>query len=80
MITKLLRFVVASYRLLISPVLPPACRFYPTCSEYAEQALRCHGALRGSWLTAGRILRCGPWHEGGCDPVPEPNENRRAGQ
>ena len=80
MITTLLRFVVRSYRLLISPVLPPACRFYPTCSEYAEQALRRHGALRGSWLTAGRILRCGPWHEGGCDPVPEPNDNRCAGR
>lgn len=80
MITTLLRFVVRSYRLLISPVLPPACRFYPTCSEYAEQALRRHGALRGSWLTAGRILRCGPWHEGGCDPVPEPNDDRCAGR
>ena len=80
MITTLLRFVVRSYRLLISPVLPPACRFFPTCSEYAEQALRRHGALRGSWLTAGRILRCGPWHEGGCDPVPEPNDNRCAGR
>jgi len=80
MIAKLLRFVVRAYRLLISPVLAPACRFYPTCSEYAEQALCRHGALRGSWLTAGRILRCGPWHEGGCDPVPEPNEIGRAGR
>lgn len=71
MIAKLLRLVVRGYRLLLSPMLPPACRFYPCCSEYAEQALREHGAWRGSWLTAGRILRCGPWHHGGYDPVPQ---------
>jgi len=71
MIAKLLRFVVRGYRFLVSPMLPPACRFYPSCSEYAEQALCEHGAWRGSWLTAGRILRCGPWHHGGYDPVPQ---------
>jgi len=76
MIAKLLRTLVRGYRLLLSPVLPPACRFYPSCSEYAEHALRQHGAWRGSWLTAGRILRCGPWHHGGYDPVPEANEPR----
>ena len=71
MIAKLLRFLVRCYRLLVSPVMPPACRFYPSCSEYAEEALCRHGAWRGGWLTAGRILRCGPWHDGGYDPVPE---------
>jgi putative membrane protein insertion efficiency factor len=77
MIAKLLRFVVRSYRYLVSPMLPPACRFYPSCAEYAEQALSRHGAWRGTWLTAGRILRCGPWHHGGYDPVPGPSEPRR---
>jgi putative membrane protein insertion efficiency factor len=77
MIAKLLRFVVRSYRYLVSPMLPPACRFYPSCSEYAEQALSRHGAWRGTWLTAGRILRCGPWHHGGYDPVPGLHEPRR---
>jgi len=74
MIAKLLRFVVRGYRLVLSPLLPPACRFYPSCSEYAEQALHAHGAWRGGWLTAGRILRCGPWHRGGYDPVPRARE------
>lgn len=77
MIAKLLRFLVRCYRLLVSPILPPACRFYPSCSEYAEQALCRHGAWRGSWLTAGRILRCGPWHDGGYDPVPETQAPQR---
>lgn len=80
MIAKLLRYVVRTYRLLVSPMMPPACRFYPSCSEYAEQALCRHGAWRGTWLTAGRILRCGPWHPGGYDPVPEANEARRIEQ
>jgi putative membrane protein insertion efficiency factor len=80
MIAKLLRFLVRCYRLLFSPVMPPACRFYPSCSEYAEEALCRHGAWRGSWLTAGRILRCGPWHNGGYDPVPEQIATRRNGR
>ena len=66
----LLRAVVRAYRYLISPMLPPACRFYPSCSAYAEEALREHGALRGGWLAARRMCRCGPWHPGGVDPVP----------
>lgn len=69
-IAKGLRGAVRAYRWTISPLLPPACRFYPSCSEYAEQALERHGALRGSWLAALRICRCGPWHSGGHDPVP----------
>ena len=70
MIATSLRAVVRGYRWLLSPLLPPACRFYPSCSEYAEQALARHGAWRGGWLAARRICRCGPWHPGGCDPVP----------
>jgi hypothetical protein len=70
MIATTLRTAVRAYRWLISPLLPPACRFHPTCSEYAEDALTRHGALRGGWLAARRLCRCGPWHPGGCDPVP----------
>lgn len=61
---------VRLYRKIISPFLPPTCRFYPSCSAYAVTALQEHGAFRGSWLTLRRLLRCGPWHPGGVDPVP----------
>jgi putative membrane protein insertion efficiency factor len=70
MMAKLLRLFVRAYQWLIRPVLGPACRFHPSCSHYAEEALVRHGAMRGSWLTARRICRCGPWHPGGFDPVP----------
>jgi uncharacterized protein len=63
-------FVVNIYRRWISPLLPPSCRFTPSCSAYAVEALTVHGALRGSWLAFRRLLRCGPWHPGGWDPVP----------
>lgn len=66
----LLLVPVHVYRKVISPLLPPTCRFYPSCSAYAVEALTVHGALRGSWLTGRRLLRCGPWHPGGLDPVP----------
>ena len=62
--------LVYLYRWLISPLLGPRCRFYPTCSEYALIALKHHGAIKGSWLAAKRIARCHPGHPGGIDPVP----------
>jgi putative membrane protein insertion efficiency factor len=61
---------IRGYQLLISPVLPPSCRFYPSCSEYARQAVSKHGAGKGSWLSLRRLLRCHPFHPGGHDPVP----------
>jgi len=73
-----LAVMVRGYRYFISPLLPPACRFYPSCSAYAERALQEHGVLRGGWLTARRLCRCGPWHAGGFDPVPASgNEERK---
>ncbi|MUL41221.1 membrane protein insertion efficiency factor YidD [Streptomonospora sp. PA3] len=61
---------IRGYQRFISPVLPPVCRFYPSCSAYAVEALHTHGALRGLWLAARRIARCHPFHPGGLDPVP----------
>jgi putative membrane protein insertion efficiency factor len=61
---------VRGYQQLISPLLPPSCRFAPTCSEYAAQALADHGLRRGAWLAIRRLLRCHPFHPGGYDPPP----------
>ncbi len=61
---------IRGYQLLISPVLPPSCRFFPSCSEYARQAVSKHGAGKGSWLSFRRLMRCHPFHPGGHDPVP----------
>jgi putative membrane protein insertion efficiency factor len=63
-------FTIEGYRLAISPFLPRACRFAPTCSEYALLAVQSHGAVKGIWLAARRLLRCHPFHEGGWDPPP----------
>lgn len=63
--------LVKVYRYGISPVLPPSCRYTPTCSEYMEEAIAKHGALRGGWLGIKRVSRCHPWHDGGYDPVPD---------
>lgn len=63
--------LLRAYQLLLSPFLGQHCRFTPTCSQYAIDALRGHGACRGSLLAARRVLRCHPWHPGGIDPVPE---------
>lgn len=67
---RVLVLPIRFYQRFISPYLPPTCRFHPTCSSYAVEALTVHGALRGSWLTVRRLGRCGPWHPGGLDPVP----------
>lgn len=66
-----LRWLIRAYQLLISPLLGPRCRFYPSCSTYALQALETHGALHGSWLSLQRLCRCHPLNPGGWDPVPE---------
>jgi len=66
----LLRLLIRLYQLTLSPLLGPRCRFYPSCSQYALEALRLHGSLRGGWLSAQRVCRCHPWHTGGFDPVP----------
>jgi len=66
----LLIYLVRGYQVAISPLLPPSCRYYPSCSAYAVEALEKHGALRGAWLAARRILRCNPFRPGGFDPVP----------
>lgn len=68
---RMLIGLVKGYRLLLSPWLGGSCRFEPTCSLYALDALHRHGALAGGYLAMRRIARCGPWCEGGCDPVPE---------
>jgi putative membrane protein insertion efficiency factor len=62
--------LLTGYRRFISPLLGPRCRFYPSCSAYALEAVQLHGALRGSWLAARRLGRCHPFHPGGIDPVP----------
>ena len=61
---------VRAYQLIFSPLLPPSCRFTPSCSAYAHEALTRHGAVRGSWVAARRLARCHPWNPGGYDPVP----------
>ncbi|GMQ96973.1 MAG: membrane protein insertion efficiency factor YidD [Gammaproteobacteria bacterium] len=68
---NLLIILVRGYQYLISPLLGPHCRFYPTCSEYTCTALHKHGALAGTWIGLQRLLRCHPWHPGGYDPVPD---------
>jgi hypothetical protein len=62
--------MISLYQRAVSPMLPPACRFQPTCSEYAKTAIETHGLLKGSWLGTARIARCHPFSAGGFDPVP----------
>ena len=68
--TTLVLALLRAYQLLVSPLLGPRCRFYPSCSSYAMTAVSSHGVLRGSWLAGRRLLRCHPWNPGGLDPVP----------
>ena len=67
--TNFLLYMIRAYQLLISPLFPPACRFTPTCSQYAIEAIKSHGALRGFYMALRRILRCHPFNDGGYDPV-----------
>lgn len=76
-----MKYVVISfiklYQKIISPLTPPSCRFYPTCSHYGVEAVEKHGALKGTYLAVKRILRCHPFNEGGYDPVPEEWDERK---
>ena len=76
-LTRALMAAVTGYRRFISPLLPPRCRFEPSCSAYALEALRVHGAARGLWLAVARIARCHPFNPGGYDPVPPRGTRRR---
>ena len=70
MAKTILLFLIRFYRSRISPLFPPCCRFHPTCSAYALEAVTRYGALKGGWLALKRILKCHPFHPGGYDPVP----------
>jgi uncharacterized protein len=75
MLKKVFLAIIRFYQLIISPLKPPTCRFYPTCSHYGMEAVQRFGALKGGWLTIKRILKCHPFHPGGLDPVPEKDTN-----
>jgi putative membrane protein insertion efficiency factor len=66
----LLMALIKAYQYILSPLFTPACRFHPTCSEYAFHAVKRYGTIKGSWLALRRIVRCHPYHAGGFDPVP----------
>lgn len=68
--------IIRGYQLFISPVVGSSCRFYPTCSHYAREAIEKHGAAKGGWLSLKRIGRCHPWNEGGVDPVPDTHDQQ----
>ncbi|WP_066371455.1 membrane protein insertion efficiency factor YidD [Neobacillus fumarioli] len=71
MLKKFFIALIRFYQIAISPLKPPTCRFYPTCSHYGLEAIRRFGTLKGSYLALKRILKCHPFHPGGIDPVPE---------
>lgn len=71
MLKKVFIALIRFYQIVISPLKPPTCRFYPTCSHYGLEAVQRFGALKGGWLTIKRILKCHPFHPGGVDPVPD---------
>lgn len=74
---KIIIALIGVYRYLISPLMGNHCRFYPSCSEYAQTAVNRFGVIRGSWLSLRRLGKCHPWHEGGVDPVPEKNNEAK---
>ncbi len=80
MLNRMLRGLIRLYQLVLSPILPPSCRYLPSCSDYAIEALASHGVVAGLWLAARRIARCHPWGGSGYDPVPPaaPAGRRRA--
>ena len=71
----LLLYAVRFYRKLISPFFPPTCRFYPSCSQYALEAIETYGVLKGSWMALRRLSKCHPYHPGGYDPLTEPQKS-----
>ena len=71
---QLLLWFIRAYQLLLSPLIGPRCRFYPSCSCYAHTAIERHGALKGTWLSLCRLIRCHPFNKGGYDPVPDIEE------
>ncbi|WP_110114209.1 membrane protein insertion efficiency factor YidD [Bacillus sp. CGMCC 1.16541] len=77
MLAKFFLAVIRFYQKAISPLKPPTCRFYPTCSHYGLQAIKRFGAIKGGWLTIKRILKCHPFHPGGIDEVPEKKPSHR---
>lgn len=76
-LAKLVIALVRFYQLVISPLIGPRCRFTPTCSQYAIEAVRAHGVVKGSWLATKRLLKCHPLNEGGYDPVPPKQSSNR---
>lgn len=76
---KLLIALIRAYQYLLSPLLGSHCRFHPSCSRYAAEAIEVHGALRGGWLALRRLSRCHPWHPGGYDPVPDTGDHQTNG-
>lgn len=66
---KIVLCLIHIYRIYISPFFPPSCRFYPTCSQYAQEAINYYGLAKGGWMTIKRLLKCHPFHSGGYDPV-----------
>ena len=76
---RVLLVLIAGYRLVLSPLLGASCRFYPSCSAYAAEAIDTHGALKGTWLTVRRLAKCHPWHAGGVDPVPPVKPDNQRG-
>lgn len=75
MLQQIVCLPIKLYQYLISPLLKPCCRYYPTCSQYAENAIKHYGVAKGLWLAIKRLLRCHPWARGGYDPIPSNNEN-----
>ncbi|MDY9919174.1 MAG: membrane protein insertion efficiency factor YidD [Proteiniphilum sp.] len=76
-LTWILLLPVYFYRAVISPLMPPSCRYTPTCSQYTIEALKKHGPFKGSYLSAKRIISCNPWGGSGYDPVPDPKPKKR---